>query len=222
MAEQIKSSAMLHAPQIRTHHDKNEKPIDLSKRCNSISSNEARSPNSSFNSGDSPVGMMNEANLINEVPIAHPIAKRPWESNMQTFDIYSKHPMAMGSPNDANIEYSAFSDKMFTRIYGPNGGPIATNSNISQSQDNMGPTDELASPQPVAIVGDIHGQEQVRDSGYLERRRKNNEAAKRSRDRRRQKGETTAVRAKLLELENTKLNIKIDECNQLLAYLSQF
>lgn len=49
----------------------------------------------------------------------------------------------------------------------------------------------------------------VQDEAYWERRRKNNEAAKRSRDTRRHKEEEIAVRAAILEQENLKLRAQV-------------
>ncbi|XP_041351195.1 uncharacterized protein LOC121370146 [Gigantopelta aegis] len=51
--------------------------------------------------------------------------------------------------------------------------------------------------------------EQSKDTAYWERRRKNNEAAKRSRDSRRQKEEEIAMRAAFLEQENLKLRAQV-------------
>ncbi|ELT95774.1 hypothetical protein CAPTEDRAFT_223236 [Capitella teleta] len=51
--------------------------------------------------------------------------------------------------------------------------------------------------------------EQRRDDAYWERRRKNNEAAKRSRDARRAKEEEIALRAAFLEQENLKLRAQV-------------
>ncbi len=51
--------------------------------------------------------------------------------------------------------------------------------------------------------------EEVRDASYWERRRKNNEAAKRSRDSRRAKEEEIALRAAFLEQENLKLRAQV-------------
>ena len=48
-----------------------------------------------------------------------------------------------------------------------------------------------------------------RELSYWDRRRKNNEAAKRSRDARRVKEEEIAVRAALLEQENLKLRAQV-------------
>ena len=50
-----------------------------------------------------------------------------------------------------------------------------------------------------------------KDSAYWERRRKNNEAAKRSRDARRQKEQQIAIRAQLLEQENIHLKFELSQ-----------
>ena len=49
----------------------------------------------------------------------------------------------------------------------------------------------------------------TKDASYWERRRKNNEAAKRSRDARRQKEDAIALRAELLERENMQLRMDV-------------
>ena len=49
----------------------------------------------------------------------------------------------------------------------------------------------------------------VKDEAYWERRRKNNEAAKRSRDSRRAKEDQIALRAACLEQENLKLRLEV-------------
>ncbi|XP_054153008.1 GATA zinc finger domain-containing protein 7-like [Oppia nitens] len=51
--------------------------------------------------------------------------------------------------------------------------------------------------------------EDLKDDAYWERRRKNNEAAKRSRDARRAKEDEIAIRAAFLEQENLKLRVEI-------------
>jgi len=51
----------------------------------------------------------------------------------------------------------------------------------------------------------------VKDEAYWERRRKNNDAAKRSRDSRRQKEDDMALRAALLEQENVRLRMQLDQ-----------
>ncbi len=49
----------------------------------------------------------------------------------------------------------------------------------------------------------------MKDEAYWERRRKNNEAAKRSRDARRAKEDEIAIRAAFLEQENLKLRCEL-------------
>ena len=51
--------------------------------------------------------------------------------------------------------------------------------------------------------------DEQKDDAYWERRRKNNEAAKRSRDTRRAKEDQIAIRAALLEQENLKLRVEV-------------
>lgn len=51
--------------------------------------------------------------------------------------------------------------------------------------------------------------EEIKDEAYWERRRKNNEAAKRSRDARRAKEDEIAIRAAFLEQENLKLRFEL-------------
>ena len=51
---------------------------------------------------------------------------------------------------------------------------------------------------------------ELRDEMYIDRRKKNNEAAKRSRDSRRQKEEQIADRLSYLEEENVKLQAQIN------------
>ncbi len=56
---------------------------------------------------------------------------------------------------------------------------------------------------------DTNNSGELRDGAYWERRRKNNEAAKRSRDARRAKEEEIALRAAFLEQENLKLRAQV-------------
>lgn len=59
----------------------------------------------------------------------------------------------------------------------------------------------------------------VKDDAYWERRRKNNEAAKRSRDARRAKEDEIAIRAAFLETENMKLRLEVAALKQELTKL---
>ena len=53
-----------------------------------------------------------------------------------------------------------------------------------------------------------------KDEAYKERRRKNNEAAKRSRDARRAKEDDIALRAAILERENLQLRVEVSQLKQ--------
>ena len=53
-----------------------------------------------------------------------------------------------------------------------------------------------------------------KDEAYRERRRKNNEAAKRSRDARRAKEDDIALRAAILERENLQLKVEVAQLKQ--------
>ncbi|XP_076308747.1 uncharacterized protein LOC143224200 [Tachypleus tridentatus] len=71
---------------------------------------------------------------------------------------------------------------------------------------------ELLTPPCSQTVGRKRGRSlpnEVKDEAYWERRRKNNEAAKRSRDARRMKEDEIAIRAAFLEQENLKLRIEL-------------
>ena len=54
----------------------------------------------------------------------------------------------------------------------------------------------------------------TKDDSYMERRRKNNEAAKRSRDARRAKEDDIALRAALLERENLQLKVELTQLKE--------
>lgn len=57
----------------------------------------------------------------------------------------------------------------------------------------------------------------VKDSAYFERRKKNNEAAKKSRDRRRIKEDENFIRATILEHENIALKVELEATKRQLA-----
>lgn len=59
----------------------------------------------------------------------------------------------------------------------------------------------------------------LQDDAYWERRRKNNEAAKRSRDSRRAKEDEIAIRAAFLEQENLRLRVELAALRQQTAKL---
>ena len=89
---------------------------------------------------------------------------------------------------------------------------ISRTSSSASSKSGSSKVRQSTSPSPsssvtscdanIAMSGD-------RDDAYWERRRKNNEAAKRSRDARRAKEQEVAVRAQFLEQENISMKMEI-------------
>ncbi|KAG5881288.1 hypothetical protein JTB14_010182 [Gonioctena quinquepunctata] len=110
------------------------------------------------------------------------------------FKAYPKDPVSialMGSPVD-NIfgeesakAFTEFRQKMLSQVQGSHNG---TNKNMRRSQSN-----------------NPHNS----DPSYWEKRKKNNEAAKRSRDARRAKEDEIAIRCAFLEQENIQLKFRI-------------
>jgi hypothetical protein len=77
--------------------------------------------------------------------------------------------------------------------------------------------DSIDGSEPRSVSADSGG----KDPSYLERRRKNNEAAKRSRDARRAKEEEVALKACLLEEENKQLRVELASLKQEIGRLKQ-
>lgn len=114
------------------------------------------------------------------------------------FKAYPKDPLALTvSPPEFMYEqnskesYSEFRKRMLESVRKSNDG---TNIKMRRLSKN--------SNLPTSTVDD-------KDMAYWERRRKNNEAAKRSRDARRAKEDEIAIRAAYLEQENIKLKYEI-------------
>lgn len=77
---------------------------------------------------------------------------------------------------------------------------VSTSSPVSSKEDSAGSDSEKRAKTSLDVK---------KDDAYWDRRRKNNEAAKRSRDARRQKEEEIAMRAAYLEQENLKLRAQV-------------
>ncbi|XP_030765612.1 thyrotroph embryonic factor-like [Sitophilus oryzae] len=86
---------------------------------------------------------------------------------------------------DSVKKYNEFRKRMLEQLQSPGN---VTNSNMRRVQNNA---------------------DKIQDSEYLEKRRKNNEAAKRSRDARKNKQDEIAIRMAFLEQENLLLKFKI-------------
>ncbi|XP_008543176.1 protein giant [Microplitis demolitor] len=113
------------------------------------------------------------------------------------FKAYPKDPLALTGPTELMYDhnskeaYNEFRKKMLESVRKSNDG---TNIKMRRLSKN--------SNLPTSTIDD-------KDIAYWERRRKNNEAAKRSRDARRAKEDEIAIRAAFLEQENMKLKYEI-------------
>ena len=131
------------------------------------------------------------------------------------------------SPNNSSLPSSLSSMHLNNRNNGitnsiigniPNGPTSSQISQISSAESgssstslespshnnlNQGPMTSSGRRRPRALP------DEQKDDAYWERRRKNNEAAKRSRDARRAKEDEIAIRAALLEQENLKLRVEV-------------
>lgn len=118
------------------------------------------------------------------------------------FKAYPKDPLALPvvSTGEAlighrsNEAYAEFRRKMLSQVQ----AVTSTNSTNSKMKRSASPTQ--LSQQPSSC-----SDQDSKDAAYWERRRKNNEAAKRSRDARRAKEDEIAIRAAFLEQENFQL-----------------
>lgn len=115
------------------------------------------------------------------------------------FKAYPKDPLSltMGTPEliynqNSNEAYSEFRKRMLESVRRTNEG--STNTKMRRASKSPG--------LPTSTVDE-------KDAAYWERRKKNNEAAKRSRDARRAKEDEIAIRAAFLEQENMKLKYEL-------------
>ncbi|XP_011306910.1 protein giant [Fopius arisanus] len=116
------------------------------------------------------------------------------------FKAYPKDPLAltMGPEiiydQNSNEAYSEFRKRMLDSVRRTNEGTNIKMRRVSKSPGL-----------PTSTMGALDD----KDAAYWERRRKNNEAAKRSRDARRAKEDEIAIRAAFLEQENMKLKYEL-------------
>jgi len=105
----------------------------------------------------------------------------------------------------------------------PSSSPLANNAISQQSLTHQSPpTPTGPSISSLTQNGRKRGRplpNDVKDEAYWERRRKNNEAAKRGRDARRAKEDEIAIRAAFLETENMKLRLEVAALKQELTKL---
>lgn len=148
-------------------------------------------------SSDEKSSISSEVNEFSPYPLVPGIASRA--KTARPFKAYPKDPffLALGaSTADAILgeesaqAYADFRKKMLLQVRANNPLPGVTNTKMRRSSQN---------PQ----------EQDGKDPTYWEKRRKNNEAAKRSRDARRAKEDEIAIRAAFLEQENFKLKCEI-------------
>ncbi|XP_071857355.1 transcription factor giant [Bombus fervidus] len=132
--------------------------------------------------------------------------------NTRPFKAYPKDPLSLtigGTELVYDLEsseaYSEFRKRMLETMKQSNEGMITKMRKVTKS------------PVPTSTADE-------KDAAYRERRRKNNEAAKRSRDARRAKEDEIAIRAAFLEHENKRLKYELsvlkNETAKIMAYLT--
>lgn len=112
------------------------------------------------------------------------------QAGTRPFKAYPKDPLVLSTAQDES--YLRFREEMLSQVRGSKGG----------SCRNKQPGSPTSGP-------NSGGESEEKDAAYWVRRRKNNEAAKRSRDARRAKEDEIAIRAAFLEQENLKLKYQI-------------
>ncbi|CAD6186775.1 unnamed protein product [Caenorhabditis auriculariae] len=133
------------------------------------------------------------------------------------------HPALLSTSHLFNLSYNNVYDNT-DRFIEHNNNNDKPESSCSSSRDSRSSVSPTSTRENVIVRNDgKRKKDQVKDEAYWERRRKNNDAAKRSRDQRRQKEDEMANRALLLEKENMKLRIELEqlrvETDQLRAIL---
>ncbi|XP_059470571.1 protein giant [Neocloeon triangulifer] len=136
------------------------------------------------------------------------LLKRKAPSATRPFKAYPRYPAALpvgllGGEveqllnHESQQAYESFRSDMLSKMKGEKGRRLSRSEEVHSPQH---PSSSAVSPE-----GDLAG----KDAAYWERRRKNNEAAKRSRDNRRNKEDELAIRATFLERENLILKSRL-------------
>lgn len=115
-------------------------------------------------------------------------------------DNSSSASTASASSTTINSSNSTCGNGNGSSLSGTGSSRVSTSSPVSSKEDSNGSDGEKRAKTSIDVK---------KDEAYWDRRRKNNEAAKRSRDARRQKEEEIAMRAAFLEQENLKLRAQV-------------
>lgn len=138
---------------------------------------------------------------------------------VRPFKAYPRDPLTIASAvttTDAYLDtqstakYAEFRQRMLQQMHDAYGGQRAlSNPKMRRYSSKKSPeSDSRATPD---------GNGMIKDEAYLERRMKNNAAAKKSRDRRRIKEDEIAIRAAFLERENIELKFELASTRKQLA-----
>ncbi|CAH1404659.1 unnamed protein product [Nezara viridula] len=147
----------------------------------------------------SPVPVGSPVSLTPTIAITQRVLAAAQAQHTRPFKAYPKDPLTLSTAQDES--YIRFRDEMLSQVKG---------GKTCQRKRPASPQESLDSRQD-------HSEE--KDAAYWERRRKNNEAAKRSRDARRAKEDEIAIRAAFLEQENLKLKYQIAVLSEETAHL---
>lgn len=132
----------------------------------------------------------------NNIPIT--IQQDPNKKTPRPFKAYPKDPLSFTARTESiydhntNGKYNEFRRRMLESVRRTNEGTNIKMRRISNKSETL----------PTSTMDD-------KDAAYWERRKKNNEAAKRSRDARRAKEDEIAIRAAYLEQENVSLRFEL-------------
>ncbi|XP_059612800.1 protein giant [Phlebotomus argentipes] len=139
---------------------------------------------------------------------------------VRPFKAYPRDPLTIASAvttTDAYLDtqstakYAEFRQRMLQQMHDAYGGQrTLSNPKMRRYSVKKSPEDPHKAPD-----GGVLGM--VKDEAYLERRMKNNAAAKKSRDRRRIKEDEIAIRAAFLERENIELKFELASTRKQLA-----
>lgn len=139
------------------------------------------------------------------------------QEHSRTSTATTSSPSASLPPSLSSIHLAGRDNGINTNMIGniPKSSSLSVSSSSSESTGsviNMHSMSQSSSVPSLTAGGRRRPRslpDEQKDDAYWERRRKNNEAAKRSRDARRAKEDQIAIRAALLEQENLKLRVEV-------------
>lgn len=155
--------------------------VDTTQQISINSPHESPVPQTDIYENNNPPNQVMDITSVSSSKLARPFKAFPSDPSILPISLTT--PLAIPSPN--SDEYAEFRQKMLSQVQSKNG----TNKNMRRNSQSANA--------------------QNADPTYWEKRKKNNEAAKRSRDARRAKEDEIAVRCAFLERENLNLKFKL-------------